>query len=245
MVKRARVYEDVSDDHGTSATKYVHCQTVLRRPSVIECGVPPHRSPVSFATYEEYEAHYTNFHVNRCSECSKNFPSERFVLLHIAENHDPILEAKRARGDKTFACFVEGCKKMFLTRLKRRNHLVDAHHYHRQYDFFVVNDGLHGRKSMLRSDFNPQDRVLGADIESRKSTGFVINDSSSTSTEADLVDETILTHVVTYDGTAEELRKVRGSSENVDDVAVSMAALRFIPPSIRFDKASGGLARKT
>jgi hypothetical protein len=39
--------------------------------------------------------------VNRCSECSKNFPTGHLLNLHIEENHDPLAAAMRARGDKT------------------------------------------------------------------------------------------------------------------------------------------------
>jgi hypothetical protein len=44
--------------------------------------------------------------VNRCSECHKNFPDEHFLHLHIGENHDPINEAKRDKGEKTVGSFT-------------------------------------------------------------------------------------------------------------------------------------------
>lgn len=67
---------------------------------VMQCLLPPH-SPVSFFSYEDYDVHYQKYHVNRCVECRKNFPSEHYLGLHIAENHDPLNEARRARGEKT------------------------------------------------------------------------------------------------------------------------------------------------
>lgn len=68
---------------------------------VMKCTLPPHREVISFSTYDEYNVHYAQTHVNRCVECGKNFPIDRFLALHIEENHDPLIEARRARGEKT------------------------------------------------------------------------------------------------------------------------------------------------
>ena len=70
-------------------------------PEVMHCSLPPHRETLSFTSYEDYEVHYLQSHVNRCSECSKNFPTGHFLNIHIEENHDPLAAARRARGDKT------------------------------------------------------------------------------------------------------------------------------------------------
>jgi hypothetical protein len=67
---------------------------------VMRCSLPPHKDVYTFPSYEDYEVHYTQFHVNRCSECRKNFPTPHFLQLHIEENHDPLNEARKARGDK-------------------------------------------------------------------------------------------------------------------------------------------------
>lgn len=67
---------------------------------VMRCFLPPHRDPIAFSSYEEYDVHYAKAHTNRCLECRKNFPTEHFVGLHIAENHDPLNEARKARGEK-------------------------------------------------------------------------------------------------------------------------------------------------
>lgn len=70
-------------------------------PEVMHCSLPPHRETLSFTSYEDYEVHYLQSHVNRCSECSKNFPTGHLLNRHIEENHDPLAAARRARGDKT------------------------------------------------------------------------------------------------------------------------------------------------
>jgi hypothetical protein len=45
--------------------------------------------------------HYQKTHMNRCSECQKNFPDQHILHLHISENHDPFSAAKRDRGEQT------------------------------------------------------------------------------------------------------------------------------------------------
>jgi hypothetical protein len=67
----------------------------------IRCSLPPHRDTYTFSSYEEYEVHYAKDHVNRCTECGKNFPTYHFLDLHIEENHDPLLAARKDRGEKT------------------------------------------------------------------------------------------------------------------------------------------------
>lgn len=73
----------------------------LQAPEVMRCFLAPHREPVTFSSYEEYDIHYAKAHTNRCLDCRKNFPTEHFMGLHIAENHDPLNEARKARGEKT------------------------------------------------------------------------------------------------------------------------------------------------
>jgi hypothetical protein len=68
---------------------------------VMRCSLPPHRETLSFSSYDDYEVHYQQAHVNRCTECARNFPTDRFLNLHIEENHDPLIAARRERGEKT------------------------------------------------------------------------------------------------------------------------------------------------
>ena len=71
------------------------------RPVGIKCFLPPHKGPLIFSSYEDYEAHYRLAHTNRCLECRKNFPSARFLDLHIEENHDAFAAAKKDKGEPT------------------------------------------------------------------------------------------------------------------------------------------------
>jgi hypothetical protein len=69
-------------------------------PVIMRCSLPPHE-PLAFTSFDEYDVHYQKTHMNRCSDCQKNFPDEHFMHLHIAEYHDPINAAKRDQGEKT------------------------------------------------------------------------------------------------------------------------------------------------
>lgn len=83
-------------------------------PEVMHCSLPPHRETLSFTSYEDYEVHYLQSHVNRCSECSKNFPTGHLLNIHIEENHDPLAAARRARGDKTVSHIPPPVKSVYV-----------------------------------------------------------------------------------------------------------------------------------
>lgn len=93
----------------TSAdVKIVHLDTesaVSDEPIIMKCSLPPHE-PLAFNSIEDHDVHYQQVHMNRCSECHKNFPDQHFLHLHIAEYHDPINAAKRDQGEKTVGHFL-------------------------------------------------------------------------------------------------------------------------------------------
>ena len=68
------------------------------------CTLPPtcHRQPEQFATSSALSAHHTTHHAHLCAErgCSKVFPDERFLNLHVAECHDSFVATRLARGER-------------------------------------------------------------------------------------------------------------------------------------------------
>jgi len=203
----------------------------------MRCQLPPHGT-LTFATYAEYEAHYTNAHTNRCTECNANLPSAHLLELHIAENHDPLLASKRDAGERTYACFVEDCEKVCVDWKKRRSHLVDKHGFPRNYDFFIVNTGVDGRRSMLRAGIDAQGHRKSSRERRSSSTAA---DSESASTVATSVGEDAGGDV------QEDLGSMDGKpsappvkESNVDDLAMSMSSLRMVPRSITFGRRKGG-----
>lgn len=88
--------------------KLVHLDTdsaVCVQPAVMKCQLPPHE-PLAFASYEDFDVHYHKTHLNRCSECQKNFPDQHILHLHISENHDPFSAARRDKGEQTVGTLV-------------------------------------------------------------------------------------------------------------------------------------------
>lgn len=99
-----------------SRHKYPHMEhSPEQSNTLMHCSLPPHKGDLTFPTYEAYESHYLQTHVNRCSECTKNFPSDLLLTRHIEENHDPVMEERKERGEKTVLpppCYAIVCLKM-------------------------------------------------------------------------------------------------------------------------------------
>lgn len=210
----------------------------------MRCSLPPHK-PLSFSTYAEYESHYQQAHTNRCTDCRKNFPTSYFLDLHIVESHDPIVASKREKGEKTYACFVEGCDKVCSEWKKRRRHLVDKHGYPKNYDFLVVDHGVDGRRSMLRPGIDAQghrkssrergrsDSSISAATQTTEATS-VSEQNGAAGLEKRKMEETA--------ADASEKNKATATTSqgaNVDDLTSSMSALKMVPRSITFGQRKG------
>ncbi|KAJ5958292.1 Zinc finger C2H2 [Penicillium vulpinum] len=182
-------------------------------PEVMHCSLPPHRETLSFASYEDYEVHYLQSHVNRCSECSKNFPTGHLLNLHIEENHDPLAAARRARGDKTYGCFIEDCERKCSTPQKRRLHLIDKHMFPRSYNFYIVNDGIDTQTSMLRPMNSNRRRIsTSSALEGRLRRR---SSASQSNPPAIAIPE-----------------KKSPNEMDIDELEKSMSALKFVPASV-------------
>jgi len=211
----------------------------------MRCSLPPHREGIPFNSYDDYEVHYNKAHVNRCVECRKNFPTNYFLSLHQAENHDPLAEVLKDRGERTYACFVEDCERRCSTPQKRRMHLIDKHMFPKDYDFKIVDDGIDQRNSMLRSgrhrrwSSTAQHKHLIEDTAERRTATLEQNSKEgllkrmSGDTDGGGVKETANPE----DG-GETHDSARPDAE-MDRLAGAMSALKFIPPSVRFGRGKG------
>ncbi|KAL4883294.1 hypothetical protein BJY04DRAFT_185286 [Aspergillus karnatakaensis] len=186
---------------------------------VMRCSLPPHRGALSFASYEDYEVHYQQAHVNRCTECGRNFPTELLLNLHIEENHDPLAAARRERGEKTYGCFVENCERKCSTPQKRRMHLIDKHMFPKTYNFYIVNDGIDKQTSMLRS-MQTHRRRLSSTPSSPKE-GRLRHRQTSISQSTPITNPT---------SSLEPDLKLKEAE--MAELEMSMSALRFIPASV-------------
>ncbi|TVY51875.1 Zinc finger protein [Lachnellula cervina] len=192
----------------------------------MKCSLPPHRETLSFPSLESYEVHYNKTHLNRCLECRKNFPTEHFLNLHIEENHDAL-----------YGCLVEDCDRKCSTPQKRRMHLIDKHLFPKEYDFYVVNDGIDHRSSMLRSGRHRR----------RSSAVQHMTEIEDRAKKRNSNLETIASapggEVKGQDGPESPEREAPSSpsSEDADmeGLTGAMSSLKFVPPSVRFGRGRG------
>lgn len=234
----------------TPPTKYsltdAH-EGVSHRAGAMQCTLAPHTETTYFDTQEEYEVHYTKEHTNRCATCSKNFPSPRFLELHIEENHNALREALAARGEKTYGCFVEDCDRKCSTPQKRRLHMIDKHMYPRTYNFRIVDHGIDKASSMLREgrrrrvstvndnrqagrhrrQASSQLQGQSASIRDEKTNQIHTGDASESST-ANLQSRKA-------DGSTQSANSQGTSKDHpndMDTLTQSLSALRFVPTSV-------------
>ncbi|KAI9646712.1 hypothetical protein NHQ30_004709 [Ciborinia camelliae] len=215
--------------------------------SVMRCSLPGHHRTLSFLSYDDYEVHYKKSHMNRCLECRKNFPSEHFLNLHIEENHDALVSVRKDRGEKIYSCFVEDCDRKCSTPQKRRMHLIDKHMFPQQYDFFVVNDGIDHKSSMLRSGRHGHRRHSSATqmkSEARQRIATTELTTSKQGTEGEeLASRPNAPSVLTENDDMEGLEATASVLEPEDDhmkgLETAMSALRFVPSSVRFGRGRG------
>jgi len=89
-----------SPDADSGPVKIVHLgQEASPQAEAVRCSLPGHIE-LSFSSYEEYESHYNQSHLWKCSVCGRNFPSEHYLGLHIEENHDSMAKVRMERGEK-------------------------------------------------------------------------------------------------------------------------------------------------
>ena len=236
-----------SDEHEAHTPKYMTVEP--EEVTIMRCLLEPHR-PLSFFSYAEYEAHYQQAHTNRCSECKKNFPTGHFLELHIAEDHDPIVASKRDAGEKTHACFVEGCEKVCSDWKKRRSHLVDKHGYPKNYDFLVVDYGIDGRRSMLRPGIDAQGHRKSSRERGRSDSSISANTQTTEATSTS--SQNVVGSAESKDrekSTLEPSQTNPAAKENgkdVDDLTSSLSAMKMVPRSVIFGHRKGrsGFARR-
>lgn len=255
MAKRSRDSSIISSDEDNQEHICLIDETESPRPTklsaiamtdgpettAIQCSLPPHREPLSFSNVEGFEVHYVKEHSNRCSACGKNFPTAHFLALHTDENHNTFREALQAKGEKTYACFVQGCDKICSTPQKRRLHLIDKHLFPKIYNFRIVDTGIDRSTSMLHEG---RRRRVSTITDPPQSSGHQRKESRSganlmkRSSPVQLFEGTSNADVPTKtNGELEDHHHHHKSVESVSDTAInelerSMSSLRFVPPSV-------------
>lgn len=214
-------------------------------PCVIQCSLAPHRDPLGFPSVADFELHYAKEHSNRCLACGKNFPTTHFLALHTDENHNAFRQALQAKGEKTYACFVEDCPKSCSSLHKRRLHLIDKHLFPRNYHFRIVDSGIDKSISMLHD--GRRRRVSTTADQShaggQQGRGSKLEGDTQLQKMRTIIDNTPATATATATPRPEARapapteRSSSQSGHHVSDTSMnelnqSMAALRFVPQSV-------------
>ncbi len=216
------------------------CATLPAR--VMQCMLAPHKETLYFTSQEEFEVHYIQQHTNRCATCSKNFPSPRFLELHIEENHDALREALAARGEKTYGCFVEDCDRKCSTTQKRRLHLIDKHMFPRAYNFRIVDQGMDKASSMLRdgrrrrvstaNDTHQAGRQRRRTLSQLENQSKKFSENEPHATNNDSESSSADAKPCKMDGPARFTTENEVREDPVHSVTQSLSALRFVPTSV-------------
>ncbi|KAG8958960.1 hypothetical protein FRC00_002097 [Tulasnella sp. 408] len=254
--------------------------TAAKSPTkAISCTLPPTCNPPNsttiLASSKEFEKHYSLYHTHVCTApevkrhatsaregiCGKVFPDARLLDLHFSECHDPLVEVRRDRGERTFSCFVSGCDHKFSSPKGRRLHLIDLHKYPKEYYFSVtakgVGDILHrwGQgASLLRKEWKPRPGQPGSkegeapmDVEPNRSASPESSPASSpTATQRGSAAPDLRVSSGTDVKTSLAAASAPASStvdKELDSLTSNLSSLSLVPRSIRFGRGgkAGGL----
>lgn len=95
----------------------------------IQCPISGCQSKLN--SYKEFESHYINTHKHQCSQCSRTFPSDRLLSIHIDEAHDSYFWAMSQKNPPIpiYLCLVDGCNVLSLSDKIRSSHLRKYHKF--------------------------------------------------------------------------------------------------------------------
>ncbi|XP_052804945.1 zinc finger protein 511-like [Mya arenaria] len=96
------------------------------------CGIA--KCSQLFSNLAKYESHYNSCHRHVCSTCSRAFPIDHLLSMHMLENHDAMF-AVLAEKQPMFQCLLADCGSKFKDGKSRRNHMVKVHHYPANFRF--------------------------------------------------------------------------------------------------------------
>lgn len=122
-------------------------------------------------------------------------------------------------------------------------HLIDKHMFPKDYDFYVVNDGIDRRSSMLRSGKHRRRSSAAqhlTEIEERKRRNSTLTGAGASENQGGTSESEALKEEIT-----ETPREETKKDVDMEDLSGAMSALKFVPPSVRFGRGGrrGGFSR--
>ncbi|KAJ3335222.1 hypothetical protein HDU91_002279, partial [Kappamyces sp. JEL0680] len=103
-----------------------------------------------FASWAEYEDHYSSMHTRVCNECRRVLPTLHLLDLHLCEIHDSFF-AVMAQKKKSYRCYVDDCAVLSTNPKERIGHLTRVHGFPPTFHFNVIlgQDARADRKQRL------------------------------------------------------------------------------------------------
>ena len=130
-------------------------------------------------------------------------------------------------------------------------HLQAKHFFPKDYDYFIVNDGIDKRSSMLRTRHRRTSSAASRALHRNQKTGGVHQDQQSLPREADHgpgITAANLQPINSPNSSEEDTADASQASRNQDmeKLTSPMSALKFVPPSVRFGRGgrAAGLSRR-
>ena len=122
-------------------------------------------------------------------------------------------------------------------------HLIDKHMFPKDYDFYVVNNGIDHRSSMLRSGKHRRRSSAAqhlTEIEERKRKNSTMAGAGPSEKQGGNEESEIL-----KEENAETPSEDTKKDVDMDVLLGAMSALKFVPPSVRFGRGGrrGGFSR--
>lgn len=140
---------------------------------------------------------------------------------------------------------MEDCERKCATPDKRRRHLIDKHMYPRNFFFAVTRDGIDGRRSLLEDSSRRRRRRSSAATASESRRRSILAQAGAfqgggSETQESVASKAPQPRVAQSDGKKEEAStnedRNAASDTEMDELAGTMAALKFVPSSLRFGR---------
>jgi hypothetical protein len=145
-----------------------------------------------------------------------------------------------------YACFVEDCDRKCSTPNKRRMHLIDKHMFPKDYDFYIVNDGIDQRSSMLRSGGHRRrssaaQHKTDIDDRARRRSSLLgnIKSDGGENVKSEKPDTNDDVEKINNQGRILSELESNQSDSGMNGLIEGMSSLKFIPPSVRFGRGQG------
>lgn len=115
-------------------------------------------------------------------------------------------------------------------------HVVDKHGFPRNYDFFVVNDGMDNRRSMLRSN-NDRSHHKSTPMDVQRTDKSNIPQGLDSAAATEMTGFSSAPGIVQTQSAGSHCVDLGG--KDIDNITKAMSSLKFLPPSVRFGRGGG------